>query len=52
MDKAWYKSKAIWGSAFVILGAAYGYISGELATAEVIVSAGLGIMGIGIRMAE
>jgi hypothetical protein len=51
MDKNWYKSKAIWGGVFVILGGIYGLVTEDGAGSTAVVTVGLGLWGIGIRAA-
>jgi len=51
MKKAWYESKTIWGSIILIILAIYGYVTGNFDELQAVVTAVLGWMGIGLRLA-
>ncbi len=51
MRKEWYRSKTIWGSIILIILAIYGFVTGDFDELQAIVTAVLGWMGIGLRLA-
>jgi len=51
MRKSWYESKTIWGSLILVILAIYGYLSGSFDGLQALVTAVLGWMGIGLRLA-